>query len=277
MAQANSTPYPRGVNNYHYKHGATIGKKTPIYGAWLRMRAKHIALVSDEWRDDFSAFREWANNNGYQDGLKLDRKDYASGFCPANCLWSMMAEIATKTSPFPVLSGVEFRIIPEYAKYAATTDGDIWSCWKGVWRKLRPAVTKPYGYLQVNLANADGHKSIWVHQLVLRAFVGPCPDGMECRHFPDRDPTNNRPENLQWGTPKRNQADKVIHGTYGTKLSFAQVLEIRARYAAGGITLQQLADEYGVVMQYVWALVHYRSWATAELTPEQLDTLWQGP
>jgi ActR/RegA family two-component response regulator len=36
---------------------------------------------------------------------------------------------------------------------------------------------------------------------------------MECRHFPDRDPANNCLDNLQWGTRKENEADKIIHKT----------------------------------------------------------------
>ncbi len=52
-----------------------------------------------------------------------------------------------------------------------------------------------------------------VHRLVLEAFVGPCPEGKECRHFPDRTRTNNRLENLSWGSHRRNCKDKRIHGT----------------------------------------------------------------
>ena len=53
----------------------------------------------------------------------------------------------------------------------------------------------------------------FVQWLVLEAFVGPCPDGMECRHFPDRDPTNNRLDNVRWGTAQENSDDKKVHGT----------------------------------------------------------------
>ena len=52
-----------------------------------------------------------------------------------------------------------------------------------------------------------------IHRLVLEAFIGPCPEGMECCHFPDRDPSNNRLENLRWDTHKANVADSIKHGT----------------------------------------------------------------
>jgi len=52
-----------------------------------------------------------------------------------------------------------------------------------------------------------------VHRLVLEAFAGPCPDGMEACHG-DGDPTNNRRLNLRWDTRSSNQLDTVRHGRH---------------------------------------------------------------
>jgi hypothetical protein len=68
-------------------------------------------------------------------------------------------------------------------------------------------------YPTVCLSIGGNHRAYAVHRLVLEAFVGPCPEGMQCRHFPDRDTRNNRLDNLSWGTPVENAADKVAHGT----------------------------------------------------------------
>lgn len=57
------------------------------------------------------------------------------------------------------------------------------------------------GYVVTQLSDGRRKAKARVHMLVLEAFVGPRPTGMECRHFPDRDRTNNRLGNLQWGTP----------------------------------------------------------------------------
>jgi len=47
------------------------------------------------------------------------------------------------------------------------------------------------------------NKTYKVHRLVCEAFNGPAPEGAVCMHL-DEDYTNNRPENLKWGTQKEN-------------------------------------------------------------------------
>ena len=65
----------------------------------------------------------------------------------------------------------------------------------------------------------------------MEAFVGPCPPGMEVRHFPDRDPTNNRLDNLQYGTRQENMEDRTIHGTdnRGERSGRAKLTEEKVR------------------------------------------------
>ena len=66
------------------------------------------------------------------------------------------------------------------------------------------------GHLKVGLGRGRVDQ---VHRLVLAAFVGPCPEGMEVRHL-NGDPTDNRLENLTYGTRAENIADAVRHGTH---------------------------------------------------------------
>lgn len=43
--------------------------------------------VCDEWENSYSAFKEWALSNGYQDDLELDRIDVNGNYEPSNCKW----------------------------------------------------------------------------------------------------------------------------------------------------------------------------------------------
>jgi hypothetical protein len=67
------------------------------------------------------------------------------------------------------------------------------------------------GYLRVTLCKEGKKARVRTHHLVLNAFIGPCPEGLQCRHL-DGDRTNNHTENLKWGTPSENAYDRVKHG-----------------------------------------------------------------
>lgn len=69
------------------------------------------------------------------------------------------------------------------------------------------------GYLFVRLSRDGRSVSRSVHSLVLEAFTGLCPAGMECRHL-NGDRQDDRAENLAWGTESQNTLDQVAHGTH---------------------------------------------------------------
>lgn len=113
--------------------------------------------------------------------------------------------------------------------------------------------------------------SVLIHRLVLEAFVGPRPDGLEARHR-DGDPTNNRLDNLLWGTSSDNENDKRRHGTmqYGerngmTKLTEEQVREIISRHA-NGESQRALAVAFGIRQPQVSRIVTGRRWGHLEAT-----------
>ena len=95
------------------------------------------------------------------------------------------------------------------------------------------------GYRRVTLSNGGAISSHLVHRLVLEAFEGPCPPGMQTRHL-DGDPANNAKSNLQWAAVLVNHADKQRHGTTArgerqgcARLTETQVREVRRRIASG--------------------------------------------
>jgi hypothetical protein len=105
----------------------------------------------------------------------------------------------------------------------------------------------------------------YAHRLVLEAFVGPCPDGMEACHN-DGDQSNNRLENLRWDVKKANHADKRLHGTlplgemhYRAKLTESDVLEIRRRAAAGEKS-RSIAKDFGMTHAPIFDIVRRKNW-----------------
>lgn len=80
-------------------------------------------------------------------------------------------------------------------------------------RALRYFPQADLGHLYLRLRCRNGEwRGFSVHRLVLSAFVGACPKGMEGCHN-DGNPANNHLSNLRWDTPRGNAADKVLHGT----------------------------------------------------------------
>lgn len=137
-------------------------------------------------------------------------------------------------------------------------------------RILKPGI-HPKGYCTVVLSGRGKRMSVLIHRLVLEAFVGPRPDGLEARHR-DGDPTNNRLDNLLWGTSSDNENDKRRHGTmqYGerngmTKLTEEQVREIISRHA-NGESQRALAVAFGIRQPQVSRIVTGRRWGHLEAT-----------
>lgn len=124
------------------------------------------------------------------------------------------------------------------------------------------------GYLTVGLTDGSGRVKIEsVHTLVLEAFVGPCPLGKQCCHWDDIK-LNNRLSNLRWGTPKENSKDAQRNGRSGplgedhhsSKLTVAEVREIRKVFAKGFTTINALRLEYEVSFPTMKAVVEHRYW-----------------
>ncbi len=168
-----------------------------------------------------------------------------------------------------------FRAIPGFPRFAIDENGTVLTvCRRGSgagtnrhWadaKRLKYATNRD-GYRFVTLSH-DGHaKPIFVHKLVLITFVGPCPEGMECRHL-DGCNTNNHKDNLAWGTVAENHRDKILHGTVGagekngsSKLKVDDVLKIRER-AANGESTRAIAKDFPVSQVTVAKIVRRAAW-----------------
>lgn len=139
-----------------------------------------------------------------------------------------------------------------------------WYSHKEFWRTVRERILRPSsvrtGHLYVVLGH--GKSGVPVHQLVMRAFVGNPPNGMEVRHL-NGDPADNRLENLKYGTRTENILDVFYQGKRWRKLSMNDV--IYARFALFcGFPDKQIAEELGVAASTVASIRKGRSYQWIE-------------
>ena len=115
------------------------------------------------------------------------------------------------------MSRTEWReIAGTQGNYFVSDDGQVWSRpRKNSSGGLLKIGRNSHGYLVVDLSVNGKTTTRRVHRLVIEAFAGPPDDGHECRHL-DGDKTNNRIDNLVWGTRSENAFDRVRHGTHAT-------------------------------------------------------------
>lgn len=134
--------------------------------------------------------------------------------------------------------------------------------------------TTTLGYRKIRLVNSPVYWNAYIHQLVLLAFVGECPQGYEVNHK-DGNPGNNRLENLEYLTHRQNiqhsfdvlgrTTDHVPCGEkhVQAKLTDDKVREIRRLYVAGS-TMAKLADLYEVSSIAIWSVIHRKTWKHIE-------------
>ncbi len=173
-----------------------------------------------------------------------------------------------------------YREVVGYPGYHVGDDGSVWSQWqkgnrfgwpKIVSRWVRLKEANRSGYRQVKLTGPHGKRTFKIHRLVLTAFRGPCPEGMEACHD-NGNPADNRLSNLRWDTKQGNSADMLRHGTTPrgekngkTKLSEEEVRTIRWMWQSEGLTLREIAEFMEVPKATVRGIVTARTWGHLKL------------
>lgn len=163
----------------------------------------------------------------------------------------------------------QWKPILSFPDYEVSNHGNVRS-WKTHHKRRakQPHLLKPLsGLRQQRVALWRDRKPHYrlIHRLVLEAFIGPCPDGMETCHN-DSDYTNNHLDNLRWDTRVSNWQDRRAHGFHGcgaqngrAKLTSQQVIEIRQRFVKGE-SYCQLASAFGTGATTIGHIVNGRTW-----------------
>lgn len=167
-----------------------------------------------------------------------------------------------------MISDTHLKPIPGYDGYFASSDGHIWSHrgWRG--RKepyqLREFRNK-HGYYIVELSVDQGRVGKTVHNLVSLAWFGHRPKHKPVMRHLNGDQTDNRIENLCYGTQKENRDDTRIHGRMycGSKHNDAKLNEEDVKVIrclrSGGESLKSIAALFDITISSVSkiSLNHY--------------------
>jgi hypothetical protein len=145
-----------------------------------------------------------------------------------------------------------------------------------IWKRLKPERQKSYDRkgdvtrirLRYYLRTAHGkYKHEFAHRLVLEAFVGPCPLGMECCHE-DGDDENCYLKNLRWDTRASNTEDKHRHGTVrlGSEVHTAKLTDAKVReILSSSLSTSALAKRYKVTLQNIRFIKKRKTWKHIEV------------
>jgi hypothetical protein len=158
---------------------------------------------------------------------------------------------------------VATKDVPGFPGYSVQDDGVVTGLSGAPLRQLSWGIH----YLKVVLyKNKKAHPRL-VHRVVLEAFVGECPDGMECRHL-NSIPTDNRLSNLRWGTRSENSMDRVRAGRgparYAPKLTDDKVREIRFIRSSSGLPHTEIAKAFGVSRRLVGRVLDGSLWSQVQ-------------
>lgn len=127
--------------------------------------------------------------------------------------------------------------LKDYPGYAIDTEGNVWSFKYKQPRKLSPGWKKRnYGYKTVLLSDRYGNKrNFLVHRLVALAFIPTDDITMEVNHK-NRNSCDNRLENLEWVTKKKNtEHNAIVNGFAMDKFVLAKIKEVHSASIRKGL------------------------------------------
>lgn len=103
--------------------------KSKLYRTWVAMKRRCLnpdehhkkyyknITVCEEWKKDYLIFKEWALQNGYVDGLTIERIDIFGNYEPSNCKFieKEKQNINKRNKSHLIINGVD-KSYTEWAK-----------------------------------------------------------------------------------------------------------------------------------------------------------------
>lgn len=88
------TKYPGNVKSIRSSYDCMISRCYDINNEAYKYYGGSGVTVCDEWINDYNSFLKWAKENGWEQGLCIDKDKIGTGklYSPANCVWITHAE-----------------------------------------------------------------------------------------------------------------------------------------------------------------------------------------
>lgn len=151
----------------------------------------------------------------------------------------------------------DWRIIPRLESYEIDRSENVRRAIDGgAYKRGHIVRSRPDkdGYLLITLSQAGKKVHCKMHQLVMRAFVGECPSGMEVNHI-NGNKADNRVENLEYTTHQRNAQHAVDvlkrERAKGSRAALSKLIEsdveqIKRLLKAGNLSQRAIGALFGV-------------------------------
>jgi hypothetical protein len=130
---------------------------------------------------------------------------------------------------------------------------ELGPCW--LWTAATKQPPWDYGILGTP---APGEAGELAHRVSWELHHGPIPDGAKVLHHCDV-PRCVNPAHLFLGSLADNARDMLAKRRHKVVLTLEQVADLRARYAAGGVSQTTLAREFGIAQVTVSRIVRHRN------------------
>lgn len=232
---------------------------------------KRGIIVCDEWLNNFESFESWALNNGYAEGLTIERIDNNGNYCPENCRWATRLEQANnKRNNVRVTHSGKTQTLSQWARELKKSVSTIKvSYYKGTFppkdyaHHMRPNELIEYQGKALTISQWAKEFGVSYGTMYQRIYTGMFPPNEKNR------PKRNRLVTYQgktltakqwakeFGVTHDTMCQKIYRGEFPPKDGVDFKIRLKNRlisYKGKSMTIKQWAKEFGVA----YSVIKYR-------------------